>query len=325
MVDEENSSKPRLDIPSLQALQAFQRVAERRSFTAAARDLGRTPSAISHAIRDLEARLGATLFLREGRQATLTSAGAELLPSVDKGLAELEAGVRRLQRGRRPHLLRISALPLFTSSVLLPNLAAFERRFPDLELHIETANAYADVANGAADAAVRFGAAQVEGLAVVPLIRVFGVPVCAPFYLERSPPLLGAEDVQKHTLIHVAQQPNAWTEWVVEQGAPPPPNAADGLTFDSYLGALDAAKRGLGLALAMGPIIEGFPGYGREIAPAAPALRRPKKSGGGDKTFNFVCRKSEYESRKIQSALRWLKESLAVFEDADGGGDVRPA
>ena len=119
-------------IPPLTALLAFERAASQLSFRRAARDLALSPSAISHQIRGLELQFGVKLFVRGARSVRLTADGERYLAKVSSGLATLREAGREMQRQRRggSDELWISALPFFTSTVLIPALADFKRRNP---------------------------------------------------------------------------------------------------------------------------------------------------------------------------------------------------
>lgn len=306
MINEKISSYAASEaLPSMASLQAFSAAARSLSFAAAARKLGRTPSAISHAVRDLEFRLGVPLFERVGRAVRLTKAGADYVEAVDAALTKLGEAAQSLRTRTEDHIVRISALPFFTSAVLLPNLNRFEARNPGYELRIETSNAYADVANGEVDIAIRFGRRQREGLYRKPLIKVTGQPIASPDYLANAPKLDCAEDLTAHALIHVRPNGDAWPDWAAAQGL----EALQGktsLVFDSILGALDAVKAGRGIALSMAPLIETYPGYGHAFVPVlSPGARRGL-------SYDFVCRRISRDDRKIQRVLAWLEESLAA-------------
>ena len=133
MNHENNSLKNTpISFPSMTGLQAFEAAARSASYAAAAQELGRTPSAISHAIKDLEARLGTPLFERAGRNVKLTRDGAEYLESVQGALEALKLATQRLLQKGDDNVVRISALPFFTSAVLLPSLSQFEADNPKL-------------------------------------------------------------------------------------------------------------------------------------------------------------------------------------------------
>ncbi|QKG72386.1 LysR substrate-binding domain-containing protein [Erythrobacter mangrovi] len=288
------------------ALQAFERAAARSSFADAARDLGRTPSAVSHAIKDMETRLGVTLFERVGRTVRVTQAGAAYLEVVEAALSSLRAATQRIARSEERNVIRISALPFFTSAVLLPNLPRFEAAHPHYDLRIETTNAYADVLNGEVDIALRFGEERSENLICKPLISVCGQPVASPSYLRSAPPIREPSDLQQHTLIHVRSNVQAWDEWYRAMGGDRLGSTRN-LSFDSILGALDAATKGLGIALGMYPLIGAHSGYGEDLVPVlGPAVAWSTR-------YNFICQRTALESRKIQATLKWLEDSLAAF------------
>src|SRR5437588_10221756 len=119
-------------IPPLTALLAFERAATQLSFRRAARDLALSPSAISHQIRGLEQLFGIKLFVRGARSVRLTADGERYLAKVSVALAALQDAGREilLQRRDSGGELCISALPIFTSTVLIPALPDFKRRNP---------------------------------------------------------------------------------------------------------------------------------------------------------------------------------------------------
>ncbi len=292
-----------ITLPSMASLLAFEAAARHGSFAGAAQELGRTPSAVSHAIRDLEVRLNALLFERAGRAVRITNAGAEYLISVQSALEVLQSATRRFQRRSDDHVIRISALPFFASAVLLPNLSRFESENPQIELRIETSSSYVDILNGEADIAIRFGREHVGDLICKPLISITGQPIASPDYLASSPPIATAKDLDSHTLIHVRANRNAWQTWA-EAHDMQALSGQSSLTFDSILGAIDAVKSGLGIALSMAPLIETYPGYGQSFVPVlGPVEDR-------NAVYNFICHRNKYQDRKIQRTLEWLESSI---------------
>ncbi|MFZ5724927.1 MAG: LysR family transcriptional regulator, partial [Pseudomonadota bacterium] len=153
--------KQDLTIPhgALDGIEAFLRVAERRSFSAAAADLGVSPSAISQTIKALEARVGAPLFMRTTRSVGLTQAGEmffERAAPAYSGLADAYEAARNL--GNRPagrlriNLMRGAVQPLFE-----PIIAGFCETYPEIELEIYADDALSDLSAGGFDAGVRMG------------------------------------------------------------------------------------------------------------------------------------------------------------------------
>ncbi|GAA5175755.1 LysR family transcriptional regulator [Niveibacterium umoris] len=143
----------------LHPLVAFAQTARRRSFAAAARDLGGTPSTVAKSVARLEASLGVQLFHRTTRQVNLTADGERLFQRCERVLAELEdlyadaAGTRGAISGT----LRIDMPITYGRRVLLPLLAGLLRQHPQLRLDARLRDDYADLVRDGLDAAVRVG------------------------------------------------------------------------------------------------------------------------------------------------------------------------
>src|SRR3981189_1903115 len=176
-------------IPPLTALLAFERAASQLSFRRAARDLALSPSAISHQIRGLELQFGVKLFVRGARSVRLTADGERYLAKVSAALAMLQEAGREMLRHRRGNgdEIWISALPFFTSTVLIPALADFKRRHPATTLRIEATHQYADFNSSQVDVAIRYGRAHSTGLKFEPLVAVTGLPVLRARADQRRP------------------------------------------------------------------------------------------------------------------------------------------
>src|SRR5262249_28773381 len=103
---------------TLGALRAFAAAARLGSIRATAEEIGITPSAVSHRLRDLELALGAPLFERQGRSVILSDAGARLAPHVRQGFMAFERGATAVRGGARARQIRVSSLALFNQTVL---------------------------------------------------------------------------------------------------------------------------------------------------------------------------------------------------------------
>src|SRR5580658_2847233 len=142
---------------ALDGVEAFLSVAEHRSFRRAAADLAVTPSAISQAIRTLEARVGAALFTRTTRSVGLTEAGERFLARAKPAFAELvAAGEAARELGQRPAgLLRLSVPRAVIPILLEPLIASFCAAYPEIELEIAASDEFVDLAKGGFDAGIR--------------------------------------------------------------------------------------------------------------------------------------------------------------------------
>src|SRR6266550_5061053 len=251
-------------IPPLTALLAFERAASQLSFRRAARDLALSPSAVSHQIRGLEAQFGVKLFVRGARSVRLTADGERYLAKVSGALAALQQAGREMLRHRRDGSgeLWISALPFFTSTVLIPALADFKRRNPATTLRVEATHQYADFNSSPVDVAIRYGREHSTGLKFEPLIEVRGLPVCAPALIKGG--LRRPEDLSRQVLIHLTSQPRAWPLWLKAAGISEM-TARGQLWLDSVPAMLEAAEQSLGVTLAMAPLIKARPGFGKTL------------------------------------------------------------
>jgi LysR family transcriptional regulator, glycine cleavage system transcriptional activator len=273
------------------------------SFRRAARDLALSPSAISHRIRGLEAQFGVKLFVRGARSVRLTADGERYLAKVSLALAALQEAGRDMLRHRRDSggELWISALPFFTSTVLIPALPEFKRRNPGLVLRIEATHQYADFNSSRVDVAIRYGREHSAGLKFEPLIEVKGLPVCAPALIKGG--LRKPEDLSSQVLIHLTSQPRAWPVWLKEAGIPQMTPRGH-LWLDSVPAMLEAAEHGLGLTLAMAPLIKARPGFGKKLVAPFDLETSPSE------TIYLVSRTEQARDRRIGALRRWIVDAV---------------
>ena len=188
---------------TLEELLAFTAVVDSGSVTAAADRLGQTTSGVSRALSRLEAKLDATLLRRTTRRLSLTEEGQsflaparEILRSVDQA-EELMALRRRLPAGR----LRVNAAAPFMAHVLVPMVAEFRRRYPQIELELDTDDRNIDLLEKRADIAIRIGALRDSTLHA----RLLGNSrlriLASPDYLQRHGEPRGVEDLHRHCLL----------------------------------------------------------------------------------------------------------------------------
>src|ERR687888_1543247 len=144
---------------ALDGVEAFLSVAQHRSFRKAAAELGVTPSAVSQAVRVLEARVGAALFMRTTRSVGLTEAGERFLSRAKPAFEELVAASEVARElGQRPAgRLRLSVPRAVVPILLEPLIASFCRANPEVEVEIAASEQLVDIAAEGFDAGIRLG------------------------------------------------------------------------------------------------------------------------------------------------------------------------
>ncbi|QRE76740.1 LysR family transcriptional regulator [Methylobacterium aquaticum] len=202
-------------------LNLFRVIARVGGFRRAALELDVSPSALSHALRGLETRLGVRLFNRTNRAVTLTEAGADLLARLEAGFGAIEEGLEALNRyrGKPAGRLRLNVLTDAARLVLGPALSGFLAEYPEVKLEVVVQDDFVDIVGEGFDAGIRFGGRVPEEMIAVPIggdIR--WVMVASPGYLEGAPPLEHPSDLAAHHCIGLRMGTGAIYHWEVERG-----------------------------------------------------------------------------------------------------------
>src|SRR5271163_4975359 len=176
---------------NLNDLLAFQAVGRERSFTKAAARLGVSQSALSHTIRELEARLGVRLLTRTTRSVSPTEAGERLLHTLSPRFEEIDAELKALGelREKPAGTIRITATDYAADTILWPKLVRFLRRYPEIKVEISVEYGLTDIVAERFDAGVRNGEQVAKDMIAVrigPDTRM--AVVGAPSYFETRPP-----------------------------------------------------------------------------------------------------------------------------------------
>jgi LysR family glycine cleavage system transcriptional activator len=251
-------------LPPLRALHAFEAAARHHSFAAAANELGVTPTAISHQIRQLEEACGVKLFQRRPRPLLLTSAGARLYPALRNGFDALATAMALLAEEDAQTPLRVTSPNAFASKWLVPRLPKWREENPTVALEIIGTDAVLDVRAGATDVAIRYARKPPLDLMAHEVFRDTFVPVCSPRLLEQHGPIARAADLLRFPLIHydwINSDPDAptWRQWLaVARSIDPdftPLEKAWDLSFSEELHAIDAVIGGQGVAICSDVVV----------------------------------------------------------------------
>ena len=144
------------DLPSLNSLRAFSAVAETGSYSQAARQLNVTHAAVSQQVKSLEARLGVALVVRDGRGTALTAEGAGLARDLETGFTAIRRGVETLTGTDVSRPVQITTSPAFAVEWLMPRIAEFQQRHPEITLMLNPSVEVMELKPGGIDLAVRY-------------------------------------------------------------------------------------------------------------------------------------------------------------------------
>jgi LysR family glycine cleavage system transcriptional activator len=284
-------------------LRAFEAVARRLGFSAAAEELHLTQSAVSRQIRSLEEEIGAPLFLRGTRHVELTAAGAALLRTVAPLLHRLDTTVRQLRLARGRRHVSVTTFASFASLWLLPRLQAFQQEHPDIDIRISAGDVLVDLDDPEIDLALRYcrpedappGARRLFGEVLTPAI---GRALAA-----QAPPRTPA-DLARHTLLEedsplASAEYVSWRRWLQQQGVAQL-EPARWIYLNFTYQQVQAALAGQGVALARvalvaesierAELIEPFGAAGRMTSPYAYwLLRGPAENAARPEVETFAA------------------------------------
>ncbi len=237
---------------ALDGVEAFLSVARHKSFSRAAAELGVTPSAISQAVRALEGRIGATLFIRTTRSVGLTEAGDKFYARAKPAFEELVAAAAIARRlGERPSgLLRLTVPRVVVPLVLQPLIASFCRAYPEVEVEIAASEELVDLAAEGFDAGIRLGQFIADDMVAVRLTPPFRfVIVGSPAYLAGSGRPQQPQDLRQHACLRLRRANGALAPWSLKDGDRALELSISGpLLANDFPTLLGAALEGMGLA-----------------------------------------------------------------------------
>ncbi len=267
--------------PGLRSLRAFNAAARHLSFTKAADEMGVTPAAISHQIKELEDQIGVALFTRTSRSMVLTREGDILSTAAAESLEMLARAVKRIKRLENRKVLKVSASPSIAAKWLVPRLDRFLDQAPGAEVRVDVSTTALDFERDDVDIAIRFGQGRYPGLKSDLLFMDKIFPVCSPRIITKEKPLAQPKDLLRHTLIHLDYEaqgivwPN-WKMWMLAAGI----NDFDdkrGLHFGQTSLTVQAAIDGHGVALGDSNLVADDLASGRLVKPFELSLRAPSQ------------------------------------------------
>jgi len=280
-------------LPFLNGIRAFEAAARAKGFAKAADELHVTPAAISRMVQLLEQRIGVPLFERKPNRLMLTPAGTAYqagLTQIFDQLANLTAQVTAMAGSR---VLTIGVGPTFATRWLIPRLADFQKKEPDLEVRFVTGGATVPY-NDEWTCGIRLGRGDWPDFAADRLFAANLMPVCSRATAKR---LKTPDDLRNVTLLRVTHATDDWSRWLKAAGLSKV--QPKGPEFEYYGQALQAAADGVGVAMGITPYVDDDLKAGRLVAPFA-------KSVSKDEHWYLIYRISRKDEAAFKAFRSWI-------------------
>jgi DNA-binding transcriptional LysR family regulator len=244
----------------LNILATFFVIAEERSFTKAGKRLGVSPSAMSHAIRGLEEKLGVRLLSRTTRSVAPTEAGEQLLARLRPALTDVQEALEQLSglRDKPAGRIRLLVPRLAGTTVVGPKLAKFSRDYPDVVLDVTADDSRLDIVAGGFDAGIHFGEYIQKDMIAVRVSRDHRAAIVgSPEYFRLNAKPKTPHDLLKHRCINFKHGSAGLYRWEFEKGKKSLSVAVNGpLNVDDVDILVRAAIDGIGLAFVSDERVE---------------------------------------------------------------------
>ncbi|TPJ62955.1 LysR family transcriptional regulator [Mesorhizobium sp. B2-6-1] len=235
-------------------------VARRGGFALAAAELGMSPSAVSHAVRLVEERIGQPLFARTTRSVSLTEAGKALVETTGPALQDIAERMDRIRgvKGRPSGLLRINASNIAIPLAVTPVIAAMAERYPDVTVEVFADQALVDIVGEGFDAGIRLGEMIAQDMTAIRLTQPFkAVLVASPDYIGKRGRPRDVADLANHNCIgYRLVRSGALYRWDLnDNGKEVVVETRGTAVVTDSLAAIDLALAGVGLAYVFEPLV----------------------------------------------------------------------
>lgn len=296
-------------LPPLAAIRAFEAAARHLNYTRAGEELGLTQAAVSYQIRNLEQRVGAPLFMRNGRTMELTATGRALAPRISQAFEAMEGAFAAIGE-EEGSVLAIACFQTFATKILAPRLGAFQLAHPEIAVRLVVGDEFVDLESGGCDIAIRLSRDVPKGLEVHELAPLAIAPLACPDFIARNPQLAKPK-AGAGSAIDEAQRISAgnalWQEWdaahCVERAER---MTARGLEFDSQVLDGAAALGGNGVAM-LAPLL-----FAQEIADGS-LVQIGEKSVYPDSTFRLIYPEVRRHSAKVRAFRDWMRAEMKLL------------
>jgi len=280
----------------LAALRAFEAASRLLSLRDAAAEIGLSPSAVSHHVRNLEGTLGVRLFERLARGVALTPAGRALAADLSPAFSAIAQAY--MKAGTAVLNLRLSAAPLFASRYILPNIDALNTLRPGVSFSVESTLERSDVSKDPRSMALHFGPEPAG---------VRAIEVAMSGFLVIAAPSLGktiakdTEALAKATLLTITRRSSHWDALFKALKIDGPRRE---VFFDSIEGVLHAAEAGVGVAVLPSLVCEESVKAGRLIQVHPDVLDNGWR-------YWLAAAPDSPAAKQLTTVARWLRSQIS--------------
>ncbi|KRB55067.1 LysR family transcriptional regulator [Rhizobium sp. Root708] len=283
------------NIPSLNALRAFEAAGRHGRMTLAADELNVTHSAVSRQVQHLEEVLGVPLFEGPKNRLRLTEAGTVLLAGLVGAFDQMDASVRAVA-DTEAGSIDVSCPGTFTMRWLIPRLYRFQAEYPQIDVRLTASSRPVDFGRDGFDVAIRVrDPPWPAGAEVIPLFPEQTGPVMAPTIVA----------VEGTALLHTRTRPRAWENWLTRSREAP--WIGPKVDYEHFYFMLEAARAGLGVCVAPWPYVVDDIKAGRLKAP----------HGFIDSGHQYVALRRARRNRKASLFCDWLANEASQFSDSE--------
>jgi LysR family glycine cleavage system transcriptional activator len=290
--------------PPWGAIEAFVVAAKGRSFKDTASRLGLSPAAFSRRIQALEAHVGVKLFDRSAPLPVLTTAGAAYLKRLQPGYEAMREATDDLSFGYEHGKIRIGVSHSFAISWLVPRLPRFYAQTRGIHLVVQWSNNDADLVGGTADIGIMYGEGNWEHLTSQKLLSLDSFVVTPPRFPDGRTGPTRLEELGDYRQLDLLYPVHHWDDWLSRTSfSGPAPR--ERITFDCAQVMYEAAAGGVGVALAVRPLVDPFLASGR--LKVAFDLTLPTAG-----SYYLAALPSARRQRTVQTVWQWLAAEAAI-------------
>lgn len=296
-------------------LRCFDSAARHESFTRAAAELSVTQGSVSQQVKKLEEYLGIELFIRGGRQLSLTAAGAELAEITAHSFHTMALTVNRFKNENQGlNIMKLSCSPSFALMWLTPRLSSFLRANPQLSIRVQGEFHHLDrfrMENEDVQGGIRFDPGGYKDTLAISFMDEWLVPVCSPEFLQAHPELVGTTEIPTQYLLHDSQPWEMaplnieWSTWLKGVGFKDEFAESTGTHFNLSQLALTAAFTNQGIAMGRIALVLDDLISGRLVTPYKQVVRSLA-------SYHFLSANIQNKNSALLES--WLLEESARFK-----------